>query len=58
MQNIIPPSWTFQDVADLIAQLRREADRAARLGHNVAHFERNIDGLIKAASARWGKSPA
>lgn len=58
MQNIIPPSWTFQDVADLIAQLRREADRSERSGHNVAHYERNIKGLIQAAEKRWGKSPA
>lgn len=58
MQNIIPPSWTFQDVANLVAQLRAEADRAARLGHDVAHYERNIVGLIDAAHKRWGKSPA
>lgn len=58
MENIIPPSWTFQDVAALVARLRAEADRAARLGHDVAHFERNINGLIQAAVKRWGKSPA
>lgn len=58
MKNVvIPPSWTFQDVANLIAQLRSEADRS-KSAAVVAHRERAINGLIQAAVARWGKSPA
>jgi hypothetical protein len=53
---MIPSSWTYKDVAELIARLRSEADRAARRGQKevVAHRERNIARLIAEAAKRFG----